>query len=88
MGDWRADNAEHTKGFVFVWRKYNAPCADWDHDHCEGCMGKFAEFEAPAVLHEGFASDARYKDRPGYFDWVCADCFRDLKDAMCWARAS
>ena len=86
MGDWRADNAESTKGFAFTWRKYTAPCKDWGHDHCEGCMAKFAEFDGPDILHEDYASDTKYKDRPGYYDWVCTDCFRDPKDEMQWTQ--
>jgi len=84
MGDWRVDNAEFTKGFAFSWRRYIAPRPSWDHDHCEGCMVKFAQYEGEDILHEGYASDDRYKERPGYFDWVCADCFRDLKAEMAW----
>ncbi|MGA9794596.1 MAG: hypothetical protein WBQ17_03575 [Rhizomicrobium sp.] len=87
MSDWRVDNARHTKGFAFAWRKYIAPRPTWDHDHCEGCMAKFAEFEDPEILREGNASDARYKNRPGYYDWVCAECFNDLKDEMNWTEA-
>lgn len=87
MADWRVDNARKTRGFAFTWRSYVAPREDWDHDHCEGCNAKFAEFDGPGILHEGYASDARYKDRLGYFDWVCADCFRDLKDEMGWTQS-
>ena len=47
-------------------------------------MAKFAEFDGD--LHEGWASDRRYKERPGYYDWVCADCFRDLKDELNWTQ--
>jgi hypothetical protein len=88
MADWRVDNAKYTKGFGFVWRKYTAPRTYWDHDHCEECFAKFAEFEGPDILHEGFASADRHKDRPGYFDWVRADCFRDLRDEMGWTQSN
>jgi len=49
-------------------------------------MAKFAEIGSGDILHEGYASDARFKDRPGYYDWICADCFRDLKDEMKWTQ--
>ena len=34
--------------------EYKAPSAEWDHDHCEGCWAKFAEFDAPDILHSGY----------------------------------
>ena len=49
-------------------------------------MAKFAEFDGPDILHEDYASDTKYKDRPGYYDWVCTDCFRDPKDEMQWTQ--
>jgi hypothetical protein len=86
LGDWRSDSARNTRGFAFTWRTYTKPRDDWDHDHCEGCGVKFAEFDGEDILREGYASDARYKDRPGYYDWVCAKCFADLGDAMGWSQ--
>jgi len=86
MSDWRADNARNLSGFAFRWQTYRAPRTDWDHDHCEGCVAKFAEIDGEDILHEGYASDVRFKDRPGYYDWICADCFRDLKDEMKWTQ--
>jgi hypothetical protein len=49
-------------------------------------MAKFAELDGESILREGYASDVRFKDRPGYYDWICADCFRDLKDEMNWTQ--
>ena len=86
MSDWRADNARNLSGLAFRWQAYRAPRPDWDHDHCEGCMAKFAEIDGEDVLREGYASDARFKDRPGYYDWICADCFRDLKEELNWTQ--
>ena len=83
MGDWRADNARHLKGLTLRWRKYAKWSETWEHDHCAGCWAKFAEFEGPDILHEGYATDSEWKGREGY-DWICADCFRDLKDEMGW----
>lgn len=58
--------------------KYRRPSAFWDHDHCEACFAKFMEAAAaPGVLTEGYVTeDAR--------NWICGQCFRDLKDAMGW----
>jgi hypothetical protein len=38
---------------------YSAPSADWDHDHCESCMAKFAEFDGPEILHSGYFTNYR-----------------------------
>ncbi len=87
MGDWRADNAKALSGAIFAWRRYRPPRPDWDHDHCEGCMAKFMDAELPDVLREGYASNLRFENRPGYFSWVCQQCFRDLKEELGWTEA-
>jgi hypothetical protein len=42
------------EGASFQLADYSAPSADWDHDHCEGCTAKFAEFDGPEILHSGY----------------------------------
>jgi hypothetical protein len=44
----------HLKGSPFQWAKYAAPSTDWDHDHCDGCNAKFAEFDGCEILHNGY----------------------------------
>lgn len=82
--DWRAQNARHLKGLSFRLRMYRPPSESWDHDHRGACWAKLAELPEPDVLHEGYASDARYAGRPACYDWVCPVCFRDLKDDLGW----
>ena len=31
-------------GFVFRWQRYKTFSPDWDHDHCQGCCARFAEW--------------------------------------------
>lgn len=77
MKDWRAANARHTRGAAFEFKKYTRRSEAWDHDHCVGCWEKFMEESvSPDVLTEGYVTN---DDK-----WVCAECFRDLRDAMEW----
>jgi hypothetical protein len=83
---WRIDNASHLKGVRLRLHRYTRLSERWDHDHCAACWAKFAEFEGPDVQREGYATcdDYRYGAR---YEWVCRDCFVDLKDDMHWTVA-
>jgi hypothetical protein len=59
--DWRIDLAKRLKGVRFQFSRYEPPSKDWDHDHCAACMAKFAETEAPEILHEGYTTCDDYK---------------------------
>jgi hypothetical protein len=80
MPDWRADNAKWTRGAILRFQKYTRPREDWEHDHCVGCWAKFMESGSSEVLTEGYVTEDNYR-------WICADCFRDLKDEMGWKLA-
>lgn len=60
--DWRYNNIKHMREAVFRFAEYKAPSDDWDHDHCNGCWAKFAEFDAPDVLHSGYVAAIPHKD--------------------------
>jgi len=77
LGDWRTDNAKSSRGAVLYFRKYTRYSATWDHDHCEACWAKFMESGSADALTEGYATEDNYR-------WICAECFRDLKDEMGW----
>jgi hypothetical protein len=56
-GEWKEyklHNLSRFKGKSFQLADYSAPSTDWDHDHCEGCAAKFAEFDGPEILHSGY----------------------------------
>lgn len=80
MTDWRIDNAKWTRGAVLRLARYSKPSEDWDHDHCEGCWAKFTESGAPDTLAEGYVTEDNRR-------WICAQCFRDLKEEMDWKLA-
>lgn len=80
---WRIDLAHHLKGARLQFRRYTRWSDSWDHDHCEACSIKFAEFEGAQIEHEGYTTCADYKHGAGYA-WVCKTCFEDLKDDMQW----
>ena len=50
---WRLFYLKHLEGLAFRLLHYQAPTAEWDHDHCFGCNAKFAEFDDPEIEHEG-----------------------------------
>jgi len=79
--DWRLASARSIKGAVLKWSRYRQPRPAWDHDHCVACWAKFAEFEGPDIQHEGYATLDEY-------NWVCAVCFRELKEVLDWKLAS
>jgi hypothetical protein len=80
---YRLDFARHLKGLRLQFCRYTQPSDTWDHDHCAGCNAKFAEFEAPDILHHGYTTCDDYVHGPEY-DWICETCFQDLRQDMQW----
>ena len=71
--DWRLTNQlAYLKGAQLARRSYRAFRENWEHDHCEFCWSKFAETDAPDVLHEGYATEDG-------LHWICANCFDDFR---------
>ena len=70
--DWRLHGQENYLANVqLFWRAWRQRQADWDHDHCAFCWAKFAEYDAPDVQHNAYATDDD-------FHWVCGQCARDF----------
>jgi hypothetical protein len=83
---WRVDNARHLAGLTLHFRRYARWSESWDHDHCAACGTKFAEFDEPEILHEGYATGPDCPKGAGY-DWVCPTCFTDLAEILGWKAA-
>jgi hypothetical protein len=83
MTDWRLDNVSGMEGVRFRRKHYTRWSETWDHDHCVACWAKFAEFDGPDILHEGYATCEDYKYGADY-DWICPSCFADLRVGMSW----
>ena len=83
---WRIDSAHWLKGLRLQFLPYTQPSESWDHDHCDSCGAKFAEFDGPDILHEGYTTcdDSKWG---ACYHWVCVTCFNDLKDDMGWSVA-
>lgn len=81
--DWRIDLAKRLEGVRLQFLQYQPPTKDWDHDHCAACMAKFADTAEPDVLHEGYTTCEDYRHAAKY-EWICKDCFAELKDEMRW----
>ena len=84
---WRLDFARGLEGVTLRYQKYERWSASWDHDHCAACWAKFAEFDGADIQHYGYATCDDYKHGAGY-DWVCRDCFDDLREYMGWKLAA
>jgi hypothetical protein len=76
--DWRLTGQEkYLKGVALWWRPYARYSESWEHDHCEFCWVKFMQEDHPDVLHEGYATEDKYR-------WICEQCFEDFKDLFEW----
>lgn len=89
--DWRLENLQeqsYLRGVRFQRGRWRLRQADWDHDHCVGCHGRFAEFDRldEPIFHDGFTTCADYQHGAEY-DWVCPECFALFKDEMGWIEA-
>lgn len=87
MIDWRVENAKWLRGLGLRRKKYKKWSGQWNHDHCAGCWARFAEFDGPEIQHEGYATCDDYKNGADY-DWVCLQCFSDLKEEMGWTEVT
>jgi len=85
--DRRIDECKFLKGVALRRKKYSAPSKEWDHDHCAACWARFAEFDGPEILHEGYATTVESKWGADYH-WVCPTCFTELGGAMKWIEVS
>lgn len=94
--DWRRMGQERSliPGTRFAWKNYQAPRADWDHDHCSMCQDKFmdlaggsnaAQFVSapPEVLTAGYATTDSFARGEGA-EWVCATCYEDFAAEFHW----
>jgi hypothetical protein len=76
--DWRLIGQERfLYGVRLYWSKYSRRSETSDHDHCEFCGAKFMVEDYPGVLHEGYATEDRYR-------WVCRECYQDFKERFQW----
>lgn len=76
--DWRRQGQEaYLLGLRFQRKPYTKYRDDWDHDHCEFCGQKLAEYKADDVLNEGYATEDNYR-------WLCPECFDDFKEEFGW----
>jgi hypothetical protein len=80
---WRVDAGRHLKRATLVRARWKAASDDWDHDHCSCCGAKFAEWDGPEILHEGYTTTDGHEHGAGYH-WVCESCFNDLRSEMEW----
>ncbi len=83
---WRIDTGRHIEGALLQRRTYEAPSEEWDHDHCACCWAKLAELDGAEIQHQGYTTTDAYIHGAGY-DWVCDQCFSDLKEDMGWRVA-
>lgn len=80
---WKIDNARLLRGYTLYFQPYSRWSDEWEHDHCTACWAKFAEFDGPEILHEGYATGEDYPKGARYA-WICPSCFAELADVLGW----
>jgi hypothetical protein len=76
--DWRLTNQmNYLKGVSLIRSRYAPPSDDWepddwDHDHCEFCLGKID------------ASTEMAYCTTDYYHWICEECYADFKELFEW----
>jgi hypothetical protein len=78
QSDWRLTHQEnYLSGVALTRRPWRESRPGWDHDHCAFCWAKFAAFDGPDILREGWTTIDEYH-------WVCDQCFVDFRDRFGW----
>ena len=76
--DWRLQGQErYLAGATLFFRRYRAPRASQDHDHCEFCASKFSADSRLDALREGYTTGDEYR-------WICPQCYKDFRDRFKW----
>ena len=81
--EWKIDVGKRLKGQPLRFKTYSYLGPMGDHAHCTTCWAKLAEYDGPDILHEGYATTDSYSLGADY-DWVCTECFDELKDDLDW----
>ena len=66
---------ERLHGVTLVRQSWKPANPRNDHDHCEFCWDKFANYDG--CLHEGYSTEDRES-------WICDACFADFKERFKW----
>jgi hypothetical protein len=76
--DWRLTaNHERLRGATLSRRRYEAPSASWEHDHCEFCWAKFMQRNGDGIQAAGYF-------HAGSKTWICDRCLDEFRDRFDW----
>ena len=76
QNDWRfLPRHEQLTGVALIRQPWKPVNPRNDHDHCEFCWDKFANYDG--CLHEGYSTEDRES-------WICDVCFQDFKERFQW----
>jgi len=79
--DWRLQGQDaYLTGATFYKRRWTQTRPNWDHDHSEFCQAKFAAYDSPDILRDGYTDASEYR-------WICEPCFRDFRERFSWKLA-
>lgn len=74
--DWRLlPRHEQLSGVTLIRQPWKPANPQNDHDHCEFCWEKFADYDG--CLHAGYSTEDRVI-------WICDECFCDFKERFKW----
>ena len=79
QNDWRLNGQETCLcGATLIYQPWKPANPRNDHDHCEFCWEKFANY--PGCLREGYSTTDRER-------WICEACFKDFAAQFEWEVA-
>ena len=84
--DWRMTyHLELLRGLTFHFATFTKERFG-DHDHCSACRAKFMERDLPDVQHQGYVTRYDIPNASGdrQWNWMCEQCFSDLRTEMQW----
>ena len=74
--DWRLlPSHERLHGLTLVHQLWKPANPSNDHDHCEFCWEKFADYDG--CLHDGYSTE-------DHESWICEVCFQNFKERFQW----
>ncbi len=78
--DWRLRGQEdYLAGVDLYYIPFEPFSAEWDHEHCEFCWGKFSLYSEGMKI--GYCTKTKNERKAR---WICETCYEDFKEDFGW----
>ncbi len=79
-------DADWLRDAVWQWQAYQKSNRSWNREHCVFCWRRIAEadYGDADALQEAWTTTCLQPEGDAGYEWVCPDCFRELKDTFRW----